>query len=57
MDPVWSGSMPVQLIFFNSYILNIFLYDKILAWALSFILTKIYEIFNSINTKSLSRVC
>ena len=57
MDPGWSGSMPVQLIFFNSYILNIFLYDKNLAWALSFILTKIYEIFNSINTKSLSRVC
>ena len=45
MVPGWSGSVPVQLIFFNSYILNTFLYDKQnLAWALSFILNKIYEI-------------
>ena len=28
MVPGWSGSVPVQLIFFNSYILNTFLYDK-----------------------------
>ena len=53
MVPGWSGSVPVQLIFFNSYILNTFLYDKNLAWALSFILNMIYEIFNSINTKTL----
>ena len=38
---------------FNSYILNTFLYDKNLACALSFILNKIYEIFNTINTKTL----
>ena len=53
MVPGWSGSVPVQLIFFNSYILNTFLYDKNLAWSLSFILNKIYEIFNTINTKTL----
>ena len=53
MVPGWSGSVPVQLIFFNSYILNTFLYDKILAWSLSFNLNKIYEIFNTINTKTL----
>ena len=53
MVPDWSGSVPVQLIFFYSYILNTFLYDKNLAWALSFILNKIYEIFNTINTKTL----
>ena len=53
MVPGWSGSVPVQLIFFNSYILNTFLYDKNLAWALSFILNMIYEIFNTINTKIL----
>ena len=28
MVPGWSGSVPVQLIFFNSYILNTFLYKK-----------------------------
>ena len=50
MVPGWSGSVLVQLIFFNSYILNTFLY---LAWSLSFILNKIYEIFNTINTKTL----
>ena len=53
MDPGWSGSVPVQLILFNSYILNTFLNDKNLAWALNFILNKIYEIFNTINTKTL----
>ena len=53
MVPGWSGSVPVQLIFFNSYILNTFLYDKNLAWALSFILNEIFEIFNTINTKTL----
>ena len=53
MVPGWSGSMPDELIFFNSYILNPFLYDKNLAWSLSFILNKIYEIFNTINTKTL----
>ena len=53
MVPGWSGSVPVQLIFFNSYILNTFLYDKNLAWSLSSILNKIYEIFNTINTKTL----
>ena len=54
MVPGWSGSVPVQLIFFNSYILNTpFLYDKNLAWSLSFILNKIYEVFNTINTKTL----
>ena len=52
MDPGWSGSVPVQLILFNSYILNT-LYDKNLAWALSFISNKIYEIFNTINAKTL----
>ena len=46
-------SVPVQLIFFNSYILNTFLYEKNLAWALSFILNKIYEFFNTVNTKTL----
>ena len=56
--PGWSGSVPVQLIFFNSYILNTFLYKiKNLACALSFILNKFYEIFNTINTKTWSRVC
>ena len=53
MVPGWSGSVPVQLIFFNSYILNTFLYDKNWAWTLSFILNKIYEIFNTIYTKTL----
>ena len=53
MVPGWSGSVPVKLILFNSYILNTFLYDKNLAWALSFILNKIYEIFITINTKTL----
>ena len=53
MVPGWSGSVPVQFIFFNSYILNAFLYDKKLAWTLSFILNMIYEIFNTINTKTL----
>ena len=53
MVPGWSGSVPVQLIFFNSYILDTFLYDKNLAWSLSFILNNIYEIFNTINTKTL----
>ena len=53
MVPGWSDSVPVQLIFFNSYILNTFLYDKNLAWALSFILNTIYEIFNTVNTKTL----
>ena len=53
MAPGRSGSMPVQLIFFNSYILNTFLYDKNLAWALSFILNKICENFNTVNTKTL----
>ena len=38
--------------FLYSYILNTFLYDKNLAWALSFILNMIYEIFNTINTKT-----
>ena len=51
--PGWSGSVLVQLICFNSYILNTFLYDKNLAWSLSFILNKIYEIFNTIYTKTL----
>ena len=51
--PSWSGSVPVQLIcFYNSYILNTFLYDKNLAWALSFIFNKIYEIFNTMITKT-----
>ena len=53
MVPGWSGSVPVQLIFFNSYVLNTFLYDKNLAWSLSFILNKIYKIFNTINIKTL----
>ena len=53
MVPGWSGSVPVHLIFFSSYILNTFLYDKNLAWALSFILNKIYEVFNTVNTKTL----
>ena len=53
MVPGWSSSVPVQLIFFNSYILNTFLYDKNLAWALSFILNKICVIFNTFNTKNL----
>ena len=53
MVPGWSGSVPVQLIFFNSYILNPFLFDKNLTWSLSFILKKIYEFFNTINTKTL----
>ena len=53
MIPGRSGSVLVQLIFFNSYILNTFLYDKKLAWALSFILNKIYKIFNTISTKTL----
>ena len=53
MVPGWSGSVPVQLVFFNSYILNTLLYDRNLEWALSFILNKIYEIFNTINTKTL----
>ena len=50
----------ISFFFYNSYILNTFLYDKNLAWALSFILNKIYEIFNTIklNTKTLApRVC
>ena len=38
---------------FNSYILNTFLYDKNLAWALSFILNKIYKNFNTVNIKTL----
>ena len=53
----WSraGQVPCQFnsYFFNSYILNTFLYDKNLAWALSFILNKIYEIFNTVNTNTL----
>ena len=53
MVPGWSRSVPVQLIFFNSYTLNTFLYDKNLAWALRFILNKIYEIFITVNTKIL----
>ena len=53
MVPGWSGYVPVKLIFFNFYILNTFLYDKNLPWALSFILNKIYEIFNTITTKTL----
>ena len=53
MVPGWSGSVPVQLTVFNSYILNAFLYDKNLAWALSFILNKIYEIFYTVNIKTL----
>ena len=57
MGPGWSGSVPVQLVLFNSYILNTFLYDKNLAWALSFILNKIYEIFTPLIPKPWSRVC
>ena len=59
MVPGWSGSVPDQIIFFsyiyNSYILNTFLYDKKknLARALSFILNKICEILNTINTNTL----
>ena len=53
MVPGWSGSVPIQLIFFNFYILNTFLYDKNLAWALGFMLNKIYEFFNTVNTKTL----
>ena len=53
MVPDWSGSVPVQFIFFNSYISNTFLYDKNLAWALSCILNKMYESFHVVYTKTL----
>ena len=53
----WSlaGQVPCQFksYCFYSYILNTFLYDKNLSWALSFLLNMIYEILNTINTKTL----
>ena len=38
-----ASSTHMLLFFFNSYILSTFLYDKNSAWALSFILNRVYD--------------